>query len=244
MTKNKTISLGSILVFVVCLFAGVAIPAGFGQKNEETSYVSLSSVARIEENQRDIEKEIKEYKSLVKSKKEELEKWSKTESLSDKIEVLKEDIQKYEILSGNETLKGPGIRIRIGDSLIQNITNDRIENELIHDMDVLNIINDLKSAGAEAISINGERLVNFSGIQCGGPVVLVNHESVTAPFVISVIGNPEQLYAAVNAPNTYGYVLKNIWNLDVETIISDNVYVPKIRETQSIQYAKTMEEGE
>lgn len=244
MKRKWTNCLSSVLVFLICLVVGMTVPIEFGQRKEEVNYVSLSSVARIEEEQRDVEKEIEEYKLLVESKREELDKWSKTESLEDKIGVLKEDIQKYKILAGAETLRGPGIRIRIGDSLIQSVTNDRIENELIHDMDVLNIINDLKAAGAEAISINGERLVDFTGIQCGGPVVLVNHESVTAPFVISVIGDPEQLYAAINAPNTYGYVLKNIWKLDVETIISDNVYVPKVRKTLNIKYAKTVEEGE
>ena len=60
---------------------------------------------------------------------------------------------------------------------------------IIHDEDILNVVNELKNAGAEAISVNGQRIVSSSSIVCIGNVIKVNGEKVGAPFVIKAIGN-------------------------------------------------------
>lgn len=55
------------------------------------------------------------------------------------------------------------------------------------------VINELKIAGAEAISVNGKRIHETSYIRCTGPVITVDGETFPAPFVIEAIGNPETL---------------------------------------------------
>jgi uncharacterized protein YlxW (UPF0749 family) len=71
---------------------------------------------------------------------------------------------------------------------------------LIHDSDINQTVNELKAAGAEAISINDQRLVAMSPIRCAGPTVLVNNVPQPPPYVIRAIGNGKTLQAAMNLP--------------------------------------------
>lgn len=241
MKKNSNISL--ITAFVLCLAIGITIPKELKHKEEDREFVPLSTVYEIKLESKNVSEEIEDLKKLIGKKNQELNKWQSIGDESNPMDVVIEDLDYYKIMAGKVTLRGPGIRIRIGDNLTKSTNNGNVETQLIHDMDVLNIINDLKAAGAEAISINGERVVHNSGINCGGPIILINQESVTAPFVISAIGDAKQLYAAVNAPETYGYILKNTWKLDVDTIISDNIYIRGNDQMINFEYL-TKKEGE
>ena len=108
---------------------------------------------------------------------------------------------------------------------------------VVHDLDVLSVINELKNAGAEAISINDQRLTPNSGIICGGNIIDVNGEKVGAPFVIKAIGLPEQL-AALNRPGGYLVRLKE-YSIGVEFKKSNNITIPKYTGTLTYKYAKS-----
>lgn len=148
------------------------------------------------------------------------------QNLSDERETfayLENELQQKRILSGKEAVKGPGILIMVND---RSDTGEQVEMfDLVHNTDILNIVNDLRAAGAEAISIEGERVTWSSKIQCGGPIIWVNDESTTAPFVMKVIGEPATLYAAVTAPNTYTELLRSVYNLEVLVRVSENLEI-------------------
>lgn len=101
-----------------------------------------------------------------------------------------------EIKVGNTVLgltdvTGEGVEITLKDN--QNVTLETATNDMsyyvVHDIDILSVVNELKNAGAEAISINGERLINTTSITCAGNVAQINGEKVGAPFIIKAIGN-------------------------------------------------------
>ena len=64
---------------------------------------------------------------------------------------------------------------------------------IVHDVDLMRVVNELKNAGAEAISINDQRLVLTSAIECAGNVIKVNGVKIGAPFEIKAIGFQEML---------------------------------------------------
>jgi len=106
------------------------------------------------------------------------------------------------------------------------------------------IINDLRAAGAEAISINNQRVLSTSEIKCGGPIIRINGRSVGSPFYIKAIGDPKLLSAAINAPNTYGYALKTIDQIVIETTVEDNIVIPAYNGDFDFKYAKPVKEGD
>ncbi len=106
-------------------------------------------------------------------------------------------------IAGLQAVEGPGVVITLSDGL-EKITNQMfLDWIVVHDNDVLEIVNALKAAGAEAISINGERIMSTSSIRCGGPTILIDEKRHAIPFVIRAIGDPRKLEAIANSTNSY-----------------------------------------
>ena len=102
------------------------------------------------------------------------------------------------MLLGMTNVKGEGVIITLKDN--QGVTNenigitDDIRAYLVHDANLREIVRKLKTSGAEAISINNERIVNQTAITCSGNVIRINDKKVGSPFEIKAIGSPELLY--------------------------------------------------
>ena len=102
-------------------------------------------------------------------------------------EALKAEVDRLEAIAGFTDLEGPGVTVIMQDSTVTNTTGDEAD-YIIHDNDLLSVINELRSAGAEAISLNGERLLSTSEVRCTGAVVTVNGRRYAAPYIIFAIG--------------------------------------------------------
>ena len=150
------------------------------------------------------EKYDEEYKKMESAEKE-LEKEREKNSKKDNTSLETEnELKKANAISGITEVSGKGIIVTLADNKnisSENIsTLDSISNYLIHDSDLLRLVNELKNAGAEAISINDERITNFTSITCDGNVILVNGNKISSPFVIKAIGSQEALVGAIQRP--------------------------------------------
>lgn len=121
-------------------------------------------------------------------------------------------IKKYEIILGLTKVQGEGITITVADNNEQkdnsSFASINNSNYLVHDGNLVAIINELKIAGAEAISINGKRIVNSTSINCAGNVIQINGEKVGSPFVINAIGDKDLLYGELTKNGGTLYKLK------------------------------------
>lgn len=119
-----------------------------------------------------------------------------------------EEIKLDNILLGLTDVKGDGLIITLKDN--NTITEPSIDigYYLVHAGDLVTVVNDLRNAGAEAISINGQRITNFTSIYCAGNVVKVNGEKITSPVEIKAIGSPELLYGSLTIPGGYLHLMK------------------------------------
>lgn len=147
------------------------------------------------------------YKKLEEAEKE-LEK--ERESASKKSDTSSDSERNLKIANaviGTTDVEGKGIVITVADN--NKVTSesigalDSISNYLIHDTDLLTLVNELKNAGAEAISINNERITNLTSITCDGNVVLINGNKVSSPFEIKAIGSQEALLGAIQRPGGF-----------------------------------------
>lgn len=109
-------------------------------------------------------------------------------------------------LIGVTELEGEGIEILVQDD--PNVSTetigalDSIENHIVHDGDLRWIVNVLNNAGAEAIEINGQRIVNSTAITCVGNVIKINDVKVASPFTIQAIGYQASLMG-IDIPGGY-----------------------------------------
>jgi len=94
------------------------------------------------------------------------------------------------VRAGTIPVRGPGVRVVADDAP----GADNARNEVL-DSDLQKLVNGLWEAGAEAISINGQRLTNLSTIRLAGGAITVNARSLRRPYVVSAIGNKDTLPA-------------------------------------------------
>ena len=105
------------------------------------------------------------------------------------------------------------------------------------------VINELRAAGAEGISVNGQRITSSTEIRCVGPVIQINGIRLTAPFKISAIGSPDVLASSLKLR---GGIIDSIEQADIDVIIekSDSIIIPKSESVIEYKYATPVEEGE
>lgn len=166
---------------------------------QETDITSIENMRESE-----LRTELSEWKSKyedINGKYEEIqgkinEYKSKKESLNETSELLKEEFEQVNKALGKTNVQGEGIIITIN-----NVVNDDVEIKTKAE-DLLLIVNQLKNAGAEAISINDERITNMTDIVSIGAegdnfFIRINGKRILAPYVIKAIGNQSYLEGEV-----------------------------------------------
>ena len=180
------------------------------------------------------------YKELEKSEKElEKERQNSTKNNSD-LENKEEEITKGNKMIGLTEVTGPGLIVTLSDSKRDASSVLNPSTLLVHDVDILGVVNELKNAGAEAISINEQRLVPTTSIACGGNIIDINGEKVGTPFVIKAIGLPEQL-AGLSRPGGYLEILRGA-SVGAELKKSNNITIAKYTGVMNYEYSRVSNE--
>lgn len=215
----------SVILLALYLIVGVFL--GLYLKTDREFYEPLNI-----NTMKDTNLKIRTLKAEIKSINEELDKQNKKLENLEKLINNDEDFLKflndekvfYEMISGDVDLEGAGIVLSIVE---EKVDREVRRTDVIHDSDLLRIINDLRVAGAEAISINDLRVYSRTGVKCNGPVVRLNGRTKGAPFIIKAIGNSDKLYSAMKSPGTFASILETINPIKLTIEQKDKVLVKK-----------------
>ncbi len=139
---------------------------------------------------------------------------------------LDEEIQNHQIVDGSVAIEGPGVRITLADSDKVVEAGENPNKFLVHNSDILSVINELKAAGAEGIQINNIRLTSKSHIDCGGAVINIDNEISSHPFVIEAIGDADSMYTYLNSEESIIQLLK-YWEIKVNIEKSEYLLLNK-----------------
>jgi uncharacterized protein YlxW (UPF0749 family) len=101
-------------------------------------------------------------------------------------------VAELEAAAGLVALTGPGVRITFADAAAQCPTG-RQEDCRIQDVDLQLAVNLLFDSGAEAVAVNGERVIATTAIRNAGGAVLVNYRVLASPYVVEAIGDPRRI---------------------------------------------------
>ncbi len=190
-----------------------------------------SEILRTSEKYDNLYNELDELESELEKERE-----NSAKNNSD-LAILEENIKEKNLALGLTEVTGTGVKIVLNDSNISTINNPFINTSdlLVHDGDLLNVVNELFNAGAEAVSINEQRIVITTAIECDGNVVKVNGVKIGAPFEITAIGYPEQL-AGLERPGGTLEALESR-GLIVSLTKQNSVKIPKYAGTLKFTYA-------
>ncbi len=137
--------------------------------------------------------------------------------------IAKRDLAFFQ--AGLTAVKGSGIVMTLNDAAAPGEL--ALEDYIIHDSDIVPLLNDLRKAGAEAISINGERVLGMTKTVCAGPTILINSSRYPVPFEFKAIGDPEVLYEALENSESVGVL--RLYDIRVEIRIEPELTIGKYR---------------
>lgn len=187
--------------------------------------------------------ELTERLRIVEQQRDDLAKEIERLQANSSDDALETEVERLKEFAGEVPLEGKGIQLILDDSKVTAQVGENPNLYIIHDDDLLRVINELRAAGAEAISINGERLVSTSEIRCAGPTLSVNNNRSAPPYVILAIGNPSNLASALKLR---GGVLDTFkfWGIQAELTMPEVVKIPAFKGRRTFEYAQAAEEDQ
>ena len=156
----------------------------------------------------------------------------------DFIKSLVSDLEKYKLSSGVLDVYGPGVVITIKDAAKTDEYQDDYNSILYNSEQLLNLINKLKEAGAEAISVNEQRIVGTTEISLAGSSININGTATASPYTIKAIGNPDTMESALTIRGGIIEAMKKKYNWIVDITQREDVSMARYTGVVTFKYAK------
>jgi uncharacterized protein YlxW (UPF0749 family) len=229
-------------LFVLCAVLGAMLGLSFKTQDTITRFdLPTQNFGALAELTRGLRQQVDGLTRDNKGLKQRLDKYQNGAGAASVLaQNLAYDLAQAKFLAGLTPVAGPGLVVTLNDSkkgdpnapaIIQN-------SFLIHDTDINQVINELRAAGAEALSINDQRIVAMSPVRCAGPTVLVNFVPLTPPYVIRAIGDSKTL---MDAMNLEGGVADNLRKQDPDMVALEpakKLHLPVYSGPSQPKYAK------
>jgi uncharacterized protein YlxW (UPF0749 family) len=112
---------------------------------------------------------------------------------------LRQQSERLEDPAGLRPRSGPGLTITLSDAPeeVINSTSRNLNLLVVHQQDIQAVVNALWNGGASAVTVQGQRVITTTGIKCEGNAVMLQGVAYAQPYVISGVGDPASLTAAV-----------------------------------------------
>ena len=227
------------VVFVVAggLFATTSLSAK-GLDLRAASVTDLAGVVR-QERQRsdDLQKRLASVNQEVDRLTRQVNDTTVTQ-LQDKVDALLQP-------AGFEAVSGPGLTVTLNDapkSEIDKAGGDSgvsVDELVVHQQDIQAVVNALWAGGAEAMTIQGQRVISTTGIKCVGNTVVLHGVPYSPPYRISAIGNPTDLQASLDASDYIDAYLTVVEShgLGYDVTTSSDLHLPAYKGSTTLKYA-------
>ena len=140
------------------------------------------------------------------------------------------------ILSGAVAVHGPGVKLVVNDAKEATTggdgnpreTNGFSDTGRVRDRDMQRVINGLWESGAEAVSINGQRLTALSAIRAAGDAILVDNKPLVPPYTVLAVGDGKRLSTRFqnSADGLYLHALQENYGIRTAISTEDDVRLP------------------
>ncbi|MFJ1901932.1 MULTISPECIES: DUF881 domain-containing protein [unclassified Streptomyces] len=213
----------AVLLFVLGL--GLAIQVRSNSDNSALRGARQEDLVRILDEVDDRSQRLEDEKQRLEDQRTELENSSDQAEEARKQTVEKE--RQLGILAGTVAAHGPGITLTINDP------GDAVEADKL-----LDALQELRAAGAEAIEVNGVRVVANTYFSGDGGAIKVDGRKISAPYVFKVIGKPQDLEPALNIP---GGVVQTLEKEQATVHVSqaEDIVVNALRPAERPDYARS-----
>lgn len=198
---------------------------------------------RVEQSQELLRLEKEKNEALYQQMMEYKDEITEYQSQVNADEILINDLRKAEIIAGMVPVQGPGLQVTLNDGDVVNNMNIDENLYVVHQEDILKILNELRAAGAEALSVNDQRVLATSEIRCAGNTVSINNTRTAAPFVVKAIGDPEQLESGLKMRGGIFDELSPWISIEVKKV-TGNIVIPAFAGKIEFKHAKIITNAE
>lgn len=185
--KNGKMMLTVASLILGILFISLLKATGVAGTTTRTD-TTLASLIQIGQENEQLQKDMGKLK-------EELAKFQEGQNAS---KVVLEQLETAKRNAGLTKVTGPGIRITLDDASERDINDEDLNYYIIHEEYIRQIVNWLWNGGAEAISVNGQRIMSSTEIFCSGAFIQINGTRQMPPYVIEAVGDVNYLQSALN----------------------------------------------
>src|SRR6202521_3431309 len=195
MTVLASVSLATFLVtrLAATQFRSQPLPPSNRLARDEAL---RNSVNQLEDQNRALKGNIQKLQGKVKAGEDE------SAHRSSAVQQVKAQLDDEKVTAGVTALHGAGLTILLHDGTDPNDLADRSLGWTIHYQDLQDIVNVLWASGAEAIAVNGQRIVTNSAFHYAGVNILVNNASrLSGPYTVSLMGDPSSLAGGLAHPD-------------------------------------------
>ena len=225
MKKEKVIIV--IIIFFICVLLTSIISIQF----KTTREMNIMDIKNMNEDE--LKKEILSFQNKYTQTNEKLEDtYKKIQEYEKSIlngeknsSVLDKELEESKILSGLTDVYGEGIILILQDNEEEQITSNHL----------LGLVNELKYAGAEAISINNNRVTNFTDIVDVNYVIMIDGVKISSPYEVKAIGDQTYLSSTLSAKDGFLSTYKET-GLTIKMNEEVKVTIPKYHKELKMKY--------
>jgi uncharacterized protein YlxW (UPF0749 family) len=216
-------------VLAVCVGFAISMQISLGQNPDQGGLVPIGKVtpyqAELEKLQLEKDQAMEELRVIE----ERLARIEKENAEDDTLVAgLVADLDRYKLAAGVLDVEGPGLIITVADPPpIEGAEVDVYGDIMTHFDLMLSLVNRLKEAGAEAISINGNRLVNLTEMVLAGDNVNINSTPTAPPYTLLVIGDPDTMESAITIKFGVVSTMRDLYNLRVSIEKSEKIMIAR-----------------
>lgn len=117
------------------------------------------------------------------------------------LEALGRQLETFRAQAGHVPMAGPGVVVELNDSPFPLRPGDDPNTVILHYTDLQGVLNELWASGAEAVAVNGERMISTTGLNCVGTTIICNVKRIAPPYRIFAIGDTDQMVRYVGRPD-------------------------------------------
>lgn len=225
MNKINTILKQSI--FLLLLISGFILMRNFISIQESVS--KTINLAQYETSQQELQELSKERNYLEeqyqKLNTELYDLWYEVLESNDSHQVdLLDTLEKSKQLAGITDVMGDGLVVTINDKEGYNPLEDHVAS-LVHDQNIIYLLELLVNNGAQALSVNDLRIVNSSKVFCVGTTILCNDQRMTPPYIIKAIGPQAQMLEALNEDLLYSQLQADPYLIRFKVKASNDILI-------------------
>ena len=222
----------NLSITLICLILGVMLSWQYKsiQNNKKMASYQSGTLYTLQEELLAEKTKNENLRARNQELEDQVSKYINAEGNNKKIEEsLRDEIQRCRTLAGLNDVVGPGVEIVIDDGEYSSVTDNYL----------LVFINEVRAAEAQAISINGERIVAMTEIKMTNDrtsprIIVVNGRQMQAPFVIKAIADPDKLSNSLNMLEGIVDRFRDFYGLEITVKRMDKIEIPKVNDDGSV----------